>query len=183
MISLFFAVDDTSGSINHSKHIGEEDVRNSSNANNQTTDKSTSNLKWVSPKPFESESTSNKISLILKWIFGPKSHEKYVSGEKIANITTILQRLKFNSYLRLLEIDMNIMKEHMTESSWTLFEDFKEKRKDDKWKCPQCFSLFTENAEKYKCGRCLLWFHTKCSQPRTSQKDGVSLCTSCFFSL
>lgn len=138
----FCAVDNTSGSVNDPKHIDKENDRDSFNTRNQTADDSTNNLKkWVGPKPFESESTADKVSLILKWIFGSKSHEKIVSGEKIANITTLLERLQFNSYLRLFEIDMNIMKVHMTENSWILFTDFKKKRENDKWKCPVFFFL------------------------------------------
>lgn len=141
------------------------------------------------PKPFKNESDQMKIPMILKWIFGLDPYENIISGkEKIKNITVQLSKMGFNGYLRLFEIDMNILKDFISESSWTLFEDFKSKRRLDAWKCPQCSSLFSKNSLKWKCERCLFWHHEKCAKARNiKQKEEptsqVSLCDSCFFDL
>lgn len=94
--------------------------------------------------------------------------------------------MKFNGYLRLFEIDMNILMDRMANSSKLLFEDFKNKRKSDAWKCPQCLSLLAEDSKKWKCDRCLFWHHEKCAkakQVKRPAKPDALLCTSCFFVL
>lgn len=135
----------------------------------------------------QSESAEKKISIILKWIFGSISCENYLSGsDKIKNIIMHLERMKFNGYLRLFEIDLFILKSYMTENSWIMYNDFKEKHREDAWKCPQCSNLFSKNAQKYQCVKCLFWYHEKCSPPRNFSKQSstnVSMCTCCFFSL
>lgn len=135
------------------------------------------------------EADEIKISIILKWIHGSDSHEDILTGKgKMKNITFLLGRMKYNGYLRLFEIDMSSVKNHMTGTSWTLFEDFKSKHKEDAWKCPQCSSFFVANLPKWKCDRCLLWHHEACTKARNIRQDGkssgdYSLCESCFFGL
>lgn len=130
-----------------------------------------------------------KTSLILKWIFGSESFENVISGEeKIKNITARLDKMSSNGYLRLFEIDVNILKGLLSDSSWILFEDFKTKRQLDAWKCPQCASFFIVSSLKWKCERCLFWYLEKCTKARKiMQKEepesDVSLCNSCFFAL
>lgn len=138
--------------------------------------------KWHHPKPFKYESDEMRISLILKWIFAFNSRQDILSGtEKITNITSHLNRMKYNGYLRLFEIDMNIFKDRMTDTSWSLFQDFKSKHQGDAWKCPQCSLIFLENISKWKCERCLFFYHEKCA---IKQNEEINvLCDSCFFSL
>lgn len=144
---------------------------------------------WLHPKAFTNESEDTKISMILKWIFGPDSYEGILNGKvKINNITVRLEKMKFNGYLRLFEVDMSIILNRMTVSSWTLFNDFKTKRQNDAWKCPQCTSMFAQNTLKWKCQRCLFWYHEKCTKERKIKckenlDEDYSLCDSCFFAL
>lgn len=137
-------------------------VNSTTRITNSTDDNS---KKWIYPKAFKDESDKIKISMILKWIFGFDSYENIISGkEKIKNIMVRLQKMGFNGYLRLFEIDMSIIKDFMSESSWILFEDFKSKRQLDEWKCPHCSSLFSSDSMKWKCDRCLFWHHVKCAK-------------------
>lgn len=142
---------------------------------------------WSHPKSFKNESEVMQVSLICKWIFGSDKTQDILSGkEKMRNITMQLTKMRFNGYLRLFELDMNIVKDFMTESSWTLFEDFKTKHHEDAWKCPICSMQFVQDSLKWKCGRCLFWYHEKCTKAReTRQQDfeNASLCSSCFFAL
>lgn len=107
---------------------------------------------WFHPKPFKDESQEAKVSIILKWIFGPVSLEGIITGKKkITNFTIQLENMKFNGYLRLFEIDTNILL-------------------------------------KWKCERCLFWYHGKCTKERKIKRkeipgDEYSLCDSCFFAL
>lgn len=146
---------------------------------------------WVHPKPFRVESEDIKITMILKWILGSGStaYDGILNEKsKISNITVLLEKMKFNGYLRLFEVDMNILKKYMTESSWILFEDFKTKREKDTWKCPQCTTLFVQNTLKWNCDRCLFSYHEKCTKERKIKckknfGEDYSLCDSCFFAL
>lgn len=143
---------------------------------------------WVHPKAFNDETDEMKISIILKWIFGLESYENVINGkEQIKNITVRLNKMKFNGYLRLFEIDMNILKGFMSECSWKLFEDFKSKHELDSWKCAQCTSLFKSGSMKWKCDRCRFCYHEKCTQAKKIQRKELqseySLCNSCFFGL
>lgn len=142
---------------------------------------------WSHPKRFEDESVEAKISMILKWIFGSDPHDGILSGvEKISNITTRLTKMKYNGYLRLCEVDTNMLMNSMTETSRILFNDFKTKHKDDEWKCPLCNFIFTHNQMevKWKCERCIFFYHEKCAKKREIKgKVEYSLCDSCFFLL
>lgn len=140
---------------------------------------------WSHPKRFKDESDETKLSMMIKWILASGSHESILSGaEKITNIPTRLKAMKFNGYLRLWEIDTNILMNCMTESSWTLFSDFKTKHKDDAWKCPLCNSFFAHNQVKWKCERCIFFYHEKCAKGRKIKGiEDYSLCDSCFFAL
>lgn len=145
--------------------------------------------KWTQPKPFADEPVKIRIAMVLKWILASDKHDNILSGEeKLTNITVRLGKMKFNGYLRLFEIDMNIIKDYMTDSSWTLYKDFEKKHKKDAWKCPQCSLIFEKSASKWKCHRCLFYFHNKCSKPMQTKLnensgEGIPLCNSCFFAL
>jgi hypothetical protein len=107
--------------------------------------------------------------------------------------------MKFNGYLRFLEINMDIVKNLMTETSLTMYEDFMEKHSKDSWICPTCTSPCNPNHQRWKCLRCLFWFHNKCANPKTLKRnfaqaasqfsdtekasENYVLCFSCFFSL
>lgn len=162
-------------------------VENDSNATVEATVDSTISNKWIHPKSFEEEPVQIKISLIVKWIYGSETFEAILLGkEKITNIETRLESMKFNGYLRLFEVDKNMLYDLMTDNSKILFEDFETKRKGDAWKCPHCSSIFGQGIAKWKCVRCLFWYHEKCAKPMQVKLSGVRdkfLCNSCFFSL
>lgn len=140
---------------------------------------------WMHPKRFMDESEEVQTCMIMKWILGSGPHAGISSGaEKIPNITTRLKTMKFNGYLRLLEVDTNNIMDHLTEGSRILFNDFKTKHKDDAWKCPHCNHVFLLNDVKWKCERCLFFYHGKCAKERKIKgKEEYSLCDSCFFAL
>lgn len=145
--------------------------------------------KWLHPKPFKDESDEIKLSMVLKWIFGGEPYGDVLTREKkVTNITVRLEKMNFNGYLRVLGIDAKYLMDYMSETSRTLFADYKSKHLMDEWKCPQCASFFKQDALKWKCARCLFWYHEKCTKERKilrtneSQED-YSLCDSCFFAL
>lgn len=162
---------------------------NADKFNSETKSSTSTGNKWTRPKPFEDEPVEMQVSMILKWIFAGDKYEKIMTGsEKLTNITTRLEKMKYNGYLRLFEIDMNIVKEYMTDSSWILYQDFKKKRERDAWKCPLCTLILEQNASNWKCHRCLFHFHEKCSKPMKTKLNGnsgesISLCSTCLFAL
>lgn len=149
-----------------------------------------SNPKWTLPKTYMDESDASRVEIILKWILNGESIVNIISGtHKITNITSRLDSMKYNGYLRLLEIDLSIIRSYMTENSWILLEDFKQKHLQDKWICPQCHSILEQGTRKWQCGKCLFWHHEKCSKPKEIKRsvkdpDSTSLfCLACFFVL
>lgn len=156
-------------------------------ATNTSISPTVNSTKWIHPIPFEEESSEIKISMILKWVCGSESYGTILSGKnKLTNITTKLKSMKFNGYLRLFEVDMIPILDLMTESSQSLFDDFKNTHKEDAWKCPICSAFFGQSSSKWKCCRCLFWYHERCTNERKVTrvaKSGFSLCESCFFSL
>lgn len=88
-----------------------------------------------------------------------------------------------NGYLRIFEIDLDIIKKYMTETSLILFLDFKEKRQNDAWICPLCQDIATVMQQRWKCARCLFFIHTSCAKPKYSNWNADSLehfCFDCF---
>lgn len=144
-----------------------------------------SQSKWTVPKPFRDEPILKRAELMLKWILGDENFENILNGtKKITNITVLLNNMKYNGYLRLFGLDLDIMKIYITESSFILLQDFKLKHKEDKWICPQCQS-FLEKQCRWQCDRCLFWHHEKCSQPKDMRSpcSNYRLCLACFFIL
>lgn len=166
-----------------------------------------SSPKFGPVQTFMEESKENKIEMTLKWIVEPTEFADIISGkEQIRNITSLLDNMRFNGYLRLFEIDISMIRKkidfsdcnrtyfdvdlgmvekYFTPVSWTMLENFKANHKDDKWMCPQCRRHFGRADGKWKCERCLLWYHEKCSQPKQVKRSdaGVLFCFSCFFNL
>lgn len=162
-------------------------VENASDATVEATVDLAISDKWIHPKPFEEEPEETKISLIMKWIYGSEKFAAILHGkEKITNVQTRLESMKFNGYLRLFEIDKDMLYDLMTANSKILFKDFESKRKGDAWKCPHCSSIFGQGIAKWKCARCLFWYHEKCAKPKQVKRSAIrdaTLCNSCFFSL
>lgn len=149
-------------------------------------EKETSAQKWHQPKPFADETTENKLAIILKWMCVSNSIENVLKGaEKIKNVVFLLEKMKFNGYLRLFQIDMDIARNCMSDSSWTLYLDFKKRRENDTWKCPQCSSLLLPNVSKWQCAGCLFWIHQECAKAKTNKYRGeeFSICPACLFAL
>lgn len=146
----------------------------------------TQSTKWAHPKSFGKETIENQISLIVKWIYGAdKASEGVLNGaNKIVNITMHLEKMNYNRYLRLFEVDMEVVRKYMSVSSWTLFEDFKKKHLQDIWICPHC-STFLEQTIKWKCERCLFWYHEKCTKAQkiANSNENITLCNACLFAL
>lgn len=134
-------------------------------------------------KSFAEETTASKIDITFKWIF-PNGHE-CKDGKKMQNICMHLTSMTANGYLRLFEIDMTVMKDYMTETSWTLFRNFQEKHMHDPWICSHCNANCNDNENRWKCLRCLLWFHAACSKPQIISSSGnkTNYCLTCFFNL
>lgn len=140
-------------------------------------------------KTFTDEPIDVKTKLVLQWIMSDKLYQAKAE-EKIQNICILLNKMKYNGYLRLFEIDMSIVKKYMTDTSWTLFKDFEEKRKNDEWICPHCELMCKKDQVRWKCLRCLYWYHFDCSQPKEIKAkiisggvDTYNLCFGCFFGM
>lgn len=143
----------------------------------------------VASKAVQKRNRRNKIVHGFKMAFRSRTARRRLdSKKKVTNITVRLEGMNFNGYLRLLEIDAMYLTDYMSETSQTLFEDFKSKHQKDEWKCPQCASFFKPDSLKWKCERCLFWFHGKCTKeriilPTDKSQENYSLCDSCFFAL
>lgn len=137
-------------------------------------------------KSFAAESNNSKVSLVLKWIMQGDPYAEILSGkEVIKNITIHLDKMNYNGYLRLFDIDLHVLKNYMTEASWILLQDYASKHKNDAWVCPLCKLIFKLNEYKWRCARCLFWYHGECSKPKKlcEENTGYILCLSCLFEL
>lgn len=132
------------------------------------------------PVPFSSESDENKLKILLMWLLPKNQYESVLYGGSIQNVKMHLENMNFNGYLRIFEADFNLLREKMSLTSWKLFLDFEQKRKNDKWICPTCANFFDDAIERWKCARCLFYFHDKCSQSQTKR---ILICFKCFFGM
>lgn len=133
---------------------------------------------FVRPLTFDKESGINKLKLLLSW-FLPKSEcEEVKKGKIIQNISTHLKEMKSNGYLRIFAVDYEILKPCMSNTSWTLFLNFKKQRENDAWICPLCQLYFNESAVRWRCERCMFYFHGNCCKPQGTDEK---FCFKCFF--
>lgn len=138
------------------------------------------------PKPFAKESRSKQLEIVLKWFLDADSVKNVLNGTMtIQNITEHLEKMKFNGYTRLFDIDLSILKEYLTERSFTLLNAFKIRRKADSCICPQCTFHIEVYDTKWNCERCLFWWHGSCSQFKevTNSDNNYKLCYGCFWEL
>lgn len=83
---------------------------------------------------------------------------------KIKPVTVYLGKLQKNNYSRILA-NKNILKPYLTAGSWTLVEDFEEKKKNkgDPYKCNICNETLEDLVSKSnQCCKCLLGYHVEC---------------------
>lgn len=112
--------------------------------------------------------------------------DEILSGKEVVqNITLHLSAMLHNGYLRILhDVDMQLMQVFLSETSCTLFEQFKKDHLNDGWICPLCTHFFGASDSKWKCSRCLFFFHTFCTMGHAFDNDvGTKylLCGSCAF--
>lgn len=178
-----------------------------------TTEKIASPPHFGPVKTFMEECKEKQIEMTLKWIVNPTELADILNGNnQIRNITSLLDNLQFNGYLRLFEIDtskikkkidlsdcdklitscdsyfdvdLGIIEKYFTPVSWTMLGNYKTNHKNDTWICPQCRRHFGRADGKWKCERCLFWYHETCSRPKKVKRSNTDayFCCSCFFNL
>lgn len=136
------------------------------------------------------ESENNQSALILKWITGKTLSNDILNGsDKLRNISIYLDLLKTQgrrTYLRLKDVNIDLIKEYLSVCSWDLLLDFLKKIIDELNVCHVCkVELQNINDEIFKCSRCLLYYHEKCENGRKLDNLGLSsqyfICKNCFF--
>lgn len=143
----------------------------------------TNELLYSGPKSFSNESENAKISIILDWLM---PNEKFTEETKIQNITFLLNKMDFNGYLRIFEVEFEIIRNHLTDTSWNLLQDFKQKRQNDAWVCPSCMQFVGVMQQRWKCARCLYFYHTHCVQPnyiKGTNEIFDNFCSKCFLNI
>jgi rubredoxin len=137
------------------------------------------------PKAYIDEPDIAKIKIILNWMKQQKIDEILSGKEVIQNITVHLFSMQHNGYLRILhDVDMNLIKVYLSETSRILFEQFKQDHLSDGWICPMCTKHFGLSDSKWKCSKCLYVYHNSCAIGHAF--DNVDntiylLCSSCAF--
>lgn len=124
------------------------------------------------------ETEGAQIALIFRWIL--QSDNQQEQTDEIKNITLHLKNMPLNGYLRIFELDFDIVKKCMSDTSWILFLDFKEKRQNDSWICPHCKKFATVMEQRWKCDRCLFFFHTNCTKPQYTNFTASTFENFCF---
>lgn len=123
--------------------------------------------------------------MILNWMKLQKIDEILSGKEVVQNITQHLSAMQHNGYLRILhDVDINLIKVFLSQTSCTLFEQFKQSHLNDGWICPACRKFFGQTDSKWKCSRCLYFFHNFCTIGHAFDIDDNTkylLCGTCVF--
>lgn len=132
------------------------------------------------PLTFHEESESNKVNRILSWLLPKSEYARITNGELLRNVAMYLEKMKFHGYLRIFEVEHEGLKPYMTDTSWKLFLDFKNQRESDLWICPLCNKICDHVENRWKCMRCLFFFHVDCRKPFKEQER---FCFDCVFAV
>lgn len=93
--------------------------------------------------------------------------------------------MRYNGYLRILhDVDVNLFKVYLSDTSQRLFDAFKDAHLNDGWICPKCSKYLATGESKWKCSRCLFFYHNVCAMGQAIDNgDGTMylLCLSCSF--
>jgi rubredoxin len=117
------------------------------------------------PKSYANEPDIEKIKMVLNWLRLSDKIEDIMSGkQQVQNITELLTDMHYNRYLRIVhDIDLNLIKVFLSETSWMLLQQFKTHHFNDGWICPSCKKYFQMLDSKWKCSRCLFFYHSLCA--------------------
>lgn len=146
---------------------------------------------------FIRESTDNKKQILLGWLIGEKNVEKHMkeSTSQIKNVEGYLETLeKDGRHLRLSRVDLSIIRDYLTNTSWVFLHKYLENHANDENVCDRCTFKLKNNENNFLCQRCLLKYHNICEGLQTvsvrSQQDDYDeqssqqqFCKKCFYHL
>lgn len=141
-----------------------------------------------STKSFSEESEAIQKILILTWIIGDDFDDTILHGQgriyDISDRINYMQADEGNTFLRLFEDDiLEHVKDYFTTDSWNMLTKFAKENENKVWKCGKCYMDLTTQ-KNWRCDRCLLWFHSKCTKyfkaPRSNDLQ-IWFCSHCFF--
>lgn len=136
----------------------------------------------MQPTIFRDETPKNQAQLVLTWIFGDANAARYLGGETINRIPTHLSKMKCNGYLRILNnVNLLILKEYCSQTSWELLQSYKEEHGDDELFCFHCEKVITQGEGLWTCDRCFKVFHTVCHDPKMFNNNTNVACFGCYF--
>lgn len=126
---------------------------------------------------------------MMKWLTGEFPNNDILDeSKKLRNISFYLDQLKkqgSRSYLRLMDINVEVIKQYLSECSWNLLEDFLRKNKHELNVCHVCKFELLNNNGIFKCSRCLLYYHDECEDRQTLNDSDLSgqylICKNCYF--
>lgn len=155
-------------------HFASSDIEKLSNKNSKS--------KKSLPVAFKHLSKSNKVKTILTWIMNDIPNESVMNHtRKIDTIQFHLNNIPNNAYMRLFEeVDVNILKEYLSEKAWCELQNFKAEHQNDMWHCHICFAVLSKRKLLIMCDKCMLWFHQTCLRKQSNLK-GVAFNRKVFF--
>lgn len=81
------------------------------------------------PVPFAQETAPRQIECVLNWFLTKDEFNNVLQkGDSIKNVVSRLEKMVFNGYLRIFDVEFEMLQNYMSETSWKVFLDFKRKR-------------------------------------------------------
>lgn len=129
----------------------------------------TNELSAPPPLPFDEETLEARAQIALKWMLNVNTLDRDIlnGNKKISDMAHILKKEHPNRYLRVLQnVDLEILREYITETSFDFINDLKETTKNNSFICPTCNFVInqTNEVDEFQCDKCFLFYHRKCSE-------------------
>lgn len=81
--------------------------------------------------------------------------------------------------IRILEVNITILRKFFSVDAWKIFKDFKSRiRTIAKWTCNYCRCDVTDEDPTICCDFCLHWHHVRCAGT-TTVAGGLCICANC----
>lgn len=132
--------------------------------------------------PFVGKSLEQQQKILLSWITENHDLDAYFyHNVKIKNIENCLDKLLSNKlHNRLCRVNINIIKNFVTEISWKVLSAFIKEHEEDTDICRRCESNIPSDASFYVCHSCLLCFHSICDpEHKLQSNDEICVCRDC----
>lgn len=134
------------------------------------------------------EDALGKRALIMSWLLDESINRESLQDpgaftqKAIASLRKMNEDTNKNKLRRILDADLNLIKTYVSPQFWNQMQALKKNSSSITYSCCRCHITFMRDSPAWRCARCQMWNHPKCTvaRKRTFESDEYSFCDLCY---